>query len=259
MSKCFKRKRDKWKDDRSKNNYRDKAVVSVTKADEKPTKLALTVLQKAFINSGATGHLMKDVSVITGKDVPSNISIGTANKDSIKATAQGGSIIGLSGGQKPVILNRVLRVSDVGPSLVYVSNFCDDGHTIELTSKKCLVKKGNCGVVVGERAGGMYSISLQLASDRAIVTPDVTKDMLSVWHARLAYADCNAMRKMKQSDAVQHLKMAEARCTNNCLPCIERRMTNTPTRFQATHKSRSRAELPTDVAEMNVPSVGGAK
>lgn len=63
---------------------------------------------------------MKDVSVISGKTVASYISlmqrlyrkllIETAGKDTIRATAQGESIVRLSGWERPVILSRVIHV-----------------------------------------------------------------------------------------------------------------------------------------------------
>lgn len=42
-----------------------------------------------------------------------------------------------------------------------------------------------------------------------MATLDVTWDMLSVWHARLAQADRNEVTKIAQSGAVYGLEMAE--------------------------------------------------
>lgn len=82
--------------------------------------MAHTASRKAYIDSGATAHMMKDVPRIAGKAVPTNISTGTARKDTIKARAQSESIVKLSGGDKPVRLNRVLHFSDVEHGLISV-------------------------------------------------------------------------------------------------------------------------------------------
>lgn len=67
----------------------------------------------AFIDLGANAYLMKDVSAISGKPDPSEISIGTATEDIIKAVPQGETVSKLSGGENPVRWNRVLHVLDV--------------------------------------------------------------------------------------------------------------------------------------------------
>lgn len=117
---------------------------------------------------------------------------------------------------KPVILNQVLHVRDVRHSLAPVSGQCDDGHTVEFTSKKLLVNKLSCVVGVGERAGGMYSVSLKRASGKALATSAITGDMLCVDRPKLVHVDRNAIRKMAQCAAVHGLKLAEVLSANNC-------------------------------------------
>lgn len=151
----FKRKRDKSKDDRSEKNRKYKSLVASTKRDKQPTEPALTAPHKAFTDLGATAYMMKDMPVNTGKAVPLNISIVTAGRDTMKETAQDESVFRLSTEEKPVILNQVLHVPEAEHSLVFVSSFCEDDHTMALTRKKCIVKKENYVIGVGERAGGI--------------------------------------------------------------------------------------------------------
>lgn len=68
--------------------------------------MVLTASYKTFTDSGATAHMMKDLSVISGKAVSFEISTGTADRNTIKATAQIESVIKLPGLEKPVALNR---------------------------------------------------------------------------------------------------------------------------------------------------------
>lgn len=78
--------------------------------------------------------MMEGVSVITGKAVPLKINIGTTDKDTIEATAQGETVIKLSGVEKPVTLNRVVHISYAEHSSVSLSALCNDNHTLEFTS-----------------------------------------------------------------------------------------------------------------------------
>lgn len=143
-------------------------------------------------------------------------------------------------------------------SLVSVSSLCDDDRTVELKSKKCVMKEKSCVAGVGERAGGMYSVNLQQACDKALGTPDVTGDLLSVCHARLAHADRNAVNKMTQSGFVYGLQTVEARSTKICSSHLQGTMTKTPMRSQTTLEARPSAVLHTYIAEINVLSVCGA-
>lgn len=95
----FKWKRDKAKDDADDDddkNYHE--FVAYEGSDKPPKDWALTVCHKAFINYGATVHLMKDKSQITGKTVPSDIKIGSTDRDKVSTTVRGESVAKYSDG-----------------------------------------------------------------------------------------------------------------------------------------------------------------
>lgn len=92
-------KRDKSKDDGSEKSNREKALVAVTTKDEQPTELALTSTEKAFIDAAATAHMMKDLSVNTGRTVLSHIGMGTLGRNTIKGTAQVSLLLGCLAGR----------------------------------------------------------------------------------------------------------------------------------------------------------------
>lgn len=73
---------------------------------------------------------MKDLSAATGKTIPLDINIGTAGKDTVRATARDESVIKMLGKEKPDTLNQVLHVPDVERGLVSVSSLCEDGATV---------------------------------------------------------------------------------------------------------------------------------
>lgn len=55
---------------------------------------------------------------------------------------------------------------------------CDDDLIVEFTSKKCILKKRSCIGGGVQRAGGMYLINLQRASNKANEIAAVTVEML---------------------------------------------------------------------------------
>lgn len=75
----------------------------VVKNDEQPTTVAHTALHKAFIDSGTTAQMMKNMSLIIGKTLPSDLKIGMADKDTVKATAYGDSFLGCLMGRSRIL------------------------------------------------------------------------------------------------------------------------------------------------------------
>lgn len=140
-----------------------------------------------------------------------------------------------------------------------MSSLCDYAHTVEHTSRKCVVRKKNSVVGVGERAGGTYSVNLRREGDRLMVTIDVNGYMLSNWHASLTHVDQNAINKMPQSGGVHGMEMAEGLNMNMVSPFVQGAMMNKPKRWRATLETRLCAVVHTYIAEMNVPSISAAE
>lgn len=202
---------------------------------------------------------MEDVQVITGRYVPSHIIIETAGIGTIRAATQGDSDSRLSGREMPVTSSRVLYVLNVEHSLISVSSLYDNNHTVVFMNHKQVMKKDSCVVGIRQRAGGMYFVNLQLASERARTISDNSRATLSVWHARLAHADWNATENMAQGVASHGLDLTEARSTNGCLLYVQEAVLNTPMRSQTTLEARPDAVLLTEAAEMNASSVDGSQ
>lgn len=142
--------------------------------------MALTASHKTFIDSVATEHMVKDVSLITGK----------AGKRTIKAMAQRKSVMKLTARVKPAMLNRVLHVADVEHDLVSVPTLCRDDHMVEFRNSKWVAKKKKkCVAGLGERVGGMHSVRVKRTSDKTFLTLDVIGDTFSDWRSRMAHRD----------------------------------------------------------------------
>lgn len=83
--------------------------------------------------------------------------------------------------------------------------------------------------------------------------------MLSVWHVRLAHANSRAIKWMAKKGAVRDKGMTKRYIPANCSPCNEGTIKSTLMRSHTHVKMQLGAVVHTDVAEMNDPSLGGAR
>lgn len=74
-----------------------KTSVGSCEGKKQPTEMALPVPRKSFIDSESIRHMMKHVSVTTGKTVSSDIMIETPGKNTARMTARGESAINVPG------------------------------------------------------------------------------------------------------------------------------------------------------------------
>lgn len=119
---CYMMRRGvKNKTDRDKNNGgRCKALVAFAEGGRPPTEIEQTLLQKVFIDSYATVHIMKEFFVITEKTATSDADTRTAGDVYIRVATEGDSVILLFSWENLTTLNRVSRCPDVEQSLISV-------------------------------------------------------------------------------------------------------------------------------------------
>lgn len=111
----------------------------IPRSSKAAKKFAPTTSHKAFIDSGAAVHTVKDALAFTRKAGPFSINIGTDNKDRTSTMAHVQSVFKLSGREKPATRGCVLHVTSVEHSLTLVSILCDDDHMVEFTKHRCVV------------------------------------------------------------------------------------------------------------------------
>lgn len=78
-------------------------------------------------------------------------------------------------------MNYVLHTPNVDLGLVYVSSLQGDDHTVKSTNRGCVAKEKNVVTADSERLSGMYSVNMQQAIEKASMTSDVTRNMISIW------------------------------------------------------------------------------
>lgn len=64
----------------------------------------------------------------TGRTVPFDVIVGTADKEIIKAETEEESLVNMTGEAKPTKLKRALYFIRIENSLISVSSLRDDGH-----------------------------------------------------------------------------------------------------------------------------------
>lgn len=107
------------------------------------------------------------------------------------------------------------NIPGVEDSLIFGPCLCDDDLVMEFKNLKCVVRKKDCVVDFGKPAAKSCSVNIHRATDKTLLTPDITSDMLSVWHGTQTPMDRNAIKKMDEGDVVCSLEVTEARSTNN--------------------------------------------
>lgn len=98
-----------------------KQKVALVEGNTSPKELALTSCHTAFVDSGATAHMVKIKAMITGKVVPADVIVVTAGKDTIQDMTRGKSVVNVTEGTKPARLNRDLHVPNDEHCLISVS------------------------------------------------------------------------------------------------------------------------------------------
>ncbi len=83
--------------------------------------------------------------------------------------------------------------------------------------------------------------------------------MLNLCYARFGHADRRVIKHMAYKDLVHGLDLNKKVKLPECGPCVEAKITNGPMKSSTIVKSVSGTEIHTDVAEMNVMSLGSTK
>jgi len=176
----------------------------------------------------------------------------------VTATAVGKCNVRLGSNMPTVNLDRVLHVPEFSANLLSVSQLCDAGYTVKFDRLHAVVLRHGKIVGEGKRDGNVYTIPL-LYAEQAQTAKTAHANALDLWHLRLGHADKNAIARMAESGAVRGIDLTEKAQGDVCGPCMEGKMVN-PSVLSRTNLSKvPGASIHTDVAHLNVPSLGGAK
>lgn len=77
----------------------------------------------------------------TRNAIPSEIHIGTADRDLIEAISQSETVINLSGWKKLATVNVLLHMPDAECSLIFPSGLCDNDHDRVLVDSEHTLEK----------------------------------------------------------------------------------------------------------------------
>ena len=217
--------------------------------------------REAIVDSGATVHMVKDDRLIKSSRRKVSTEIATAGKSSIKAEIEGKARVRLTGGKRSVEMSRVLCVPELRDNLLSVGGLCDDGHKVLFTKHGCTVWHGTSVVGRGRREGGVYTMkySEESIEEKALNVEDNPSSMLETWHARFGHADRRAIKRMADKNMVRGLSLQVKKYGKECEACISGTMTNGPMKSKSYVTDVPGTIVHSDVAEMNLMSLGSAK
>ena len=258
-SECRKRKAD------SKKN--GSAHGSIERAHMARTK----VTADALVDSGATCHIVNDGKLLRDKTEVVDTTIVTATDEVLKPSCSGKCALGLGGFKIDKIqLDRVLHVPEFTSNLLSVSQLCDDEYKVEFDKDAVLIKENGKVVGKGRRCGNAYIMPLMriegamraksnIERAKPVKTKTAYSNALELWHQRMGHADKNAISRMASTSAVRGIDLTEKALEDVCGPCMEGKMTNGPMPLRTELCKVPGEVIHTDVAHINVPSLGGAK
>lgn len=118
--------------------------------------------------------------------------------------------------------------------MVSVSSLCDNGRTVDSSKKNCFVRKKGTVIAIGERTSGMYSIELQGADGKAMITPHISRDILHVWRSRHAYADKTSIKQTMAIKTVVSFDKFGLQSVRSYFPCVDGMMPNSAIKSKST-------------------------
>lgn len=113
-------------------------------------------------------------------------------------------------------------------------------------------------IAIGHRTGGMYLADLRGTAENAIITPEVSGEMLRLWHSRLAHATKTAIKQTMALKAISGFDKVYLQPARSCSSCVEGTMPKTAMKLRVTLERQPSAVFPTNVAKISVTSIGGA-
>lgn len=140
-----------------------------------------------------------------------------------------------------------------------MSRLCHHGRTVDFNKINCVVKENRNVTIIGERPGGIYSVELRSTGGKSMITPDASENMLCVWHSRLAHADKTAIKQTMVIKAVIEFDKVYLHSAGSCSLYVELTMRNTAIKSRTTPKTRPGAALHTNVVEISVTFINGAR
>lgn len=135
---CYSRKHEQ-KNGSGHKDETDNALVAMLEHSKENWVLA--AWHTAYLDPGATAHMVKGNVIISDGKGPTNATIGTVIANVAEATSQVSSKVRLSDGTKTVRLDRVVLAAKVTHNLVSVSGLRDEDHAELFTKTDSIVKE----------------------------------------------------------------------------------------------------------------------
>lgn len=205
-----------------------------------------------IVDSRATSHMCNDPNLFQKMSYRENlgwVKIADGKGYSIKAT--GTISLSIKHGSEflLLVLHNVNFVPEFDTNLISVKKLTEQGMSITFSKHGChaqthkkvfeLAKYKTSGYVLNEFNGHHEA-----------------RPCIHEWHNRMAHKNLESIKKNKETLG---LKINKCTCTDECIPCMQGKLTALPFPKQAEKPSKCLDIVVSDVGEMPVKSLGKSK
>lgn len=180
------------------------------------------------MDSGATAHTVMDDLVLSMTNKPSLGSIGRGSSKVVRGRIEGPSESQLYRGTGPFMLDRFLHDLKIAQSLVSVAGPYHD-RQMGLFTKNSRVNRIKRNIVgVHSFTDGLYAVHFQkVGKQQSLAAPEKNISVLDARQARLAQADCSAVKWMEDQGVVWNTNTCQHFVLDDCYPFVKGAITNT--------------------------------
>nr|CCA16693.1 hypothetical protein ALNC14_028360 [Albugo laibachii Nc14] len=154
-----------------------------------------------LLDSGATSHMCYQKSDFQSlRDLEALIKISIADGSSVEAVATGNISITLTNGER-VTIHDVLYVPDLDRRLLPIPALVSRGLMITFGKHWCDIISGTKRIIRVQRSRNMYMLEGLVGTSQSIASVAslrVSKQNLSLWHARLGHLHINQIQQLQQ-------------------------------------------------------------
>lgn len=235
----------------------------------RPRHSALSAMRRGsdserwIVDSGATDHMtnrgdilhdytaLKDARAITCADGKSATAVGYGN---LYATTPDG---------ESLMFKKVLYVPKIACNLLSAGRIDERGGQILTSRGVCRVSVDGKVLLTARRdSGGLYSVRLRATVPKAhAMTAATTRAPLRLWHARLGHVGVGAIRELHKKKMVKGLEIDDLHDSKDmrCEVCPRAKLTQSHFAPSTSKATRPMELVHSDVMQMPVPSLGGAR
>lgn len=181
------------------------------------------------VDSGCSTHMCNDMSVfVSNVEVCHSIFVEVANGAKLEAKAKGNvelKIIVDKNETLDVLLHDVLFVPGLECNLVSVRKLNEKGLGVIFVDDMCFLQKDGNSLAIASHDDGLFKVRNHFVGlEKSFLTGFSRQNCVHEWHSRLAHRNLADIVSMGSHG----LCVRKCKCPNECVACLEGKMTKRP-------------------------------